>query len=70
MEECGSKPNDSRKLHDYRRPSPISVLEPSFSTESCSSLGSIDSSSTEGKSSVSFLNLSRFIFMSWLCQEC
>ncbi|XP_015574768.1 uncharacterized protein LOC8258776 [Ricinus communis] len=48
MEECSSKSSDSRKLLDLRRPSPVSVLEPSFSTESSSSLDSTYCSSTEG----------------------
>ncbi|KDP27882.1 hypothetical protein JCGZ_18962 [Jatropha curcas] len=48
MEECSTKSIDSRKQIDCRRPSPISVLEPSFSTESCSSLDSTDCSSSEG----------------------
>ncbi|XP_050218539.1 uncharacterized protein LOC126669185 [Mercurialis annua] len=48
MEECSSKSDDSRRLLDCRRPSPVSVLEPSFSAESSSSVESIDCSSTEG----------------------
>lgn len=47
MEECSSTSTDFRKLLDSRRPSPVSVLEPSFSTESGSSLDSADSSSME-----------------------
>ncbi|WCJ23385.1 hypothetical protein M5689_005412 [Euphorbia peplus] len=48
MVECSSKSNDSGKLLDHRRPSPVSVLEPSFSTETSCSLDSTDCSSTEG----------------------
>uniref|UniRef100_A0A6N2NH08 DUF4378 domain-containing protein n=1 Tax=Salix viminalis TaxID=40686 RepID=A0A6N2NH08_SALVM len=46
--DCSSKSNDSRKLLSCRRPSPVSVLEHSFSTESSSSLDSTDSCITEG----------------------
>ncbi|KAI9387239.1 hypothetical protein POPTR_010G140900v4 [Populus trichocarpa] len=46
--DCSSKSNDSRKFLDCRRPSPVSVLEHSFSTESSSSLDSADSCITEG----------------------
>ncbi|KAF9674242.1 hypothetical protein SADUNF_Sadunf10G0107100 [Salix dunnii] len=46
--DCSSKSNDSRQLLNYRRPSPVSVLEHSFSTESSSSLDSTDSCITEG----------------------
>lgn len=35
---------------DARQPSPVSILEPPFSTESCNSLDSTDSFSVEGKS--------------------
>uniref|UniRef100_A0A6N2MYS1 DUF4378 domain-containing protein n=1 Tax=Salix viminalis TaxID=40686 RepID=A0A6N2MYS1_SALVM len=46
--DCSSKSNDSRQLLNCRRPSPVSVLEHSFSTESSSSLDSTDSCITEG----------------------
>ncbi|KAJ6726492.1 PHOSPHATIDYLINOSITOL N-ACETYLGLUCOSAMINYLTRANSFERASE SUBUNIT P DOWN SYNDROME CRITICAL REGION PROTEIN 5 -RELATED [Salix purpurea] len=46
--DCSSKSNDARQLLDCRRPSPVSVLEHSFSTESSNSLDSMDSCSTEG----------------------
>ncbi|CAI0626679.1 unnamed protein product [Linum tenue] len=52
MEECSSSSSkyyDAEKLLDCRRPSPISVLDHSFSTESSCTLESMDSSSTEGK---------------------
>ncbi|KAJ6312370.1 hypothetical protein OIU77_013997 [Salix suchowensis] len=45
--DCSSKSNDSRQLLNCRRPSPVSVLEHSFSNES-SSLDSMDSCITEG----------------------
>ncbi|KAJ6772158.1 hypothetical protein OIU74_018401 [Salix koriyanagi] len=45
--DCSSKSNDSRQLLNCRRPSPVSVLEHSFSNES-SSLDSTDSCITEG----------------------
>ncbi|XP_065863758.1 uncharacterized protein [Euphorbia lathyris] len=48
MIDCSSKSNDSEKLPNHRRPSPVSVLEPSFSTETSCSLDSTDCSSTEG----------------------
>lgn len=38
----------AKQLLDYRHPSPVSVLEPSFSAESCLSSDSMDSSYTEG----------------------
>ncbi|KAJ8766453.1 hypothetical protein K2173_022512 [Erythroxylum novogranatense] len=47
VESFSHKSSESRNLLDRRGPSPISVLEPSFSNESCSSLDSMDSSSTE-----------------------
>ncbi|KAL5782191.1 hypothetical protein ACOSP7_007220 [Xanthoceras sorbifolium] len=48
MEECSSNHLDSRQFLDCRNPSPVSVLEPSFSTESCNSSDSADCSSSEG----------------------
>ncbi|XP_038991923.1 uncharacterized protein LOC120115225 [Hibiscus syriacus] len=42
MDECSSSPLDARQ------PSPVSILEPSFSTESCNSLDSTDSFSIDG----------------------
>ncbi|XP_059646973.1 uncharacterized protein LOC132293478 [Cornus florida] len=48
MDECSSNYAESRKLLDYRHPSPISVLEPSSLSESCNSTDSTDSNSTEG----------------------
>ncbi|TXG71634.1 hypothetical protein EZV62_000213 [Acer yangbiense] len=48
MEECSSNHHDSRQFLDCRNPSPVSVLETSFSTESCNSSDSADFSSTEG----------------------
>ncbi|CAN1281404.1 hypothetical protein LINPERPRIM_LOCUS17719 [Linum perenne] len=51
MEECSSnnKYDDAERLNYCRRPSPISVLDHSFSTESSCTLESMDySSSTEG----------------------
>lgn len=49
MDECGTNHYDSKQLLDCQHPSPVSILEPSFSTESCNSSDSVDSSSTEGK---------------------
>ncbi|XP_038719046.1 uncharacterized protein LOC120011939 isoform X2 [Tripterygium wilfordii] len=48
VDEVNSKHNDFRKLLDCRLPSPISILEPSFSNESCISSDCTNSSSTEG----------------------
>ncbi|KAK1591176.1 hypothetical protein Q3G72_003422 [Acer saccharum] len=48
MEDCSSNHHDSRQFLDCRNPSPVSVLETSFSTESCNSSDSADFSSTEG----------------------
>ncbi|KAF8041669.1 hypothetical protein BT93_A0310 [Corymbia citriodora subsp. variegata] len=38
----------AKQLLDYRHPSPVSVLEPSFSAESCFSSDSMDSTNMEG----------------------
>ncbi|KAF2312759.1 hypothetical protein GH714_039861 [Hevea brasiliensis] len=64
MEECSSKSNDSRKLLDCRRPSPVSVLEPSFSTESSSSFDSTDCSSTEGSKQCSSIQAQEILGLS------
>ncbi|KAG5555211.1 hypothetical protein RHGRI_012677 [Rhododendron griersonianum] len=48
MDECGSNDTEARKLFQYRHPSPISVLEPYFPSESCNSSDSADSNSTQG----------------------
>ncbi|KAJ4722064.1 DUF4378 domain protein [Melia azedarach] len=48
MDECSMNHLDVKKLLDCRHPSPVSILEASFSTESCNSSDSVDSSSTEG----------------------
>lgn len=49
MDECSSSSNaEARNLLDCRHPSPVSILEPSFSTESCNSSDSTDSNSIEG----------------------
>ena len=45
MDECSSSQLDARQ------PSPVSILEPSFSTESCNSSDSTNSFSIEGKAS-------------------
>ncbi|KAF6166291.1 hypothetical protein GIB67_008719 [Kingdonia uniflora] len=49
VEDCGSsnKSGPSKEL-DYRNPSPISILEPLFSNESCNSSDSGDSNSSNG----------------------
>lgn len=43
MDECSSSHLDARQ------PSPVSILETSFSTESCNSSDSMDSYSIDGK---------------------
>ncbi|KAK7264683.1 hypothetical protein RJT34_32293 [Clitoria ternatea] len=49
MEECKSNPMET-ELFNFRQPSPISVLDPSFSTESCeSSSFSTNAASAEDK---------------------
>lgn len=55
MDECSSNHTDAGPLPNCRHPSPISILEPSFSTESCDSSVTTDSYSMEGKSSISFM---------------
>ncbi|OIW00137.1 hypothetical protein TanjilG_29127 [Lupinus angustifolius] len=48
MKECKSNPEEAKSFN-CRQPSPISVLEPSFSTESCDSLFRTDAAtSSEG----------------------
>ncbi|XP_021682176.2 uncharacterized protein LOC110666105 isoform X2 [Hevea brasiliensis] len=64
MEERSSKSNDSRKLLDCRHPSPVSVLEPSFSTESSSSLDSTDCSSAEGSKQCSSIQAQEILGLS------
>ena len=66
--DCSSKSNDSRQLLNCRRPSPVSVLEHSFSTESSSSLDSTDSCITEGKDSA-FLILKLHVLFSFSFSE-
>ncbi|KAK3008547.1 hypothetical protein RJ639_013392 [Escallonia herrerae] len=61
LNECGSNESEARKLLDCRYPSPISVLEPSFFTESCNSSDTIDSNSTEGSKQCSSV-LAREVF--------
>ncbi|PON62003.1 GPI-anchored adhesin-like protein [Parasponia andersonii] len=49
MDEYSSSTHlEARKLHNGRHPSPVSILEPSFSNESCDSSITTDSNSTEG----------------------
>ncbi|KAI9215513.1 hypothetical protein POPTR_T171201v4 [Populus trichocarpa] len=62
--DCSSKSNDSRQLLDCRRPSPVSVLEHSFSTESSSSLDSMDSCSTEGNKHCSSIQTQEVLSLS------
>ncbi|KAL7220765.1 hypothetical protein ACSBR2_013620 [Camellia fascicularis] len=50
MDECRSDDTETITLLQCRHPSPISVLEPSFQTESCYSSESADSNSIEGGS--------------------
>jgi len=66
--DCSSKSNDSRKFLDCRRPSPVSVLEHSFSTESSISLDSADSCITEGKGNA-FLILKLHVLFSFSLSE-
>lgn len=49
VNEFSSNHLDGKQLLDGRHPSPVSILEPSFSTESCNSSDTADSSITEGK---------------------
>ena len=55
MDGCSSNFIEAGPLASCRHPSPISVLEPSFSTESWDSSNSTDSNSLEGKRSISFM---------------
>ncbi|KAL5541914.1 hypothetical protein UlMin_009624 [Ulmus minor] len=48
MEECSSSNIEDGKMRSCRHPSPVSILEPSFSNESYDSSISTDSNSTEG----------------------
>ncbi|KAA8527400.1 hypothetical protein F0562_034885 [Nyssa sinensis] len=48
MDEHSSNDAEAKKLLDCRHPSPISVLDPSFLSESCNSSDSADTNSTEG----------------------
>lgn len=48
MDECGSNDSETRKLLNCRHASPISVLEPSYFTESCNSSDTADSNGSEG----------------------
>lgn len=55
MDECSSNRLDARQLLDHRQPSPVSILETCFSTESCNSSDSTDSITTGGKSRAFFM---------------
>ncbi|KAF8387792.1 hypothetical protein HHK36_026447 [Tetracentron sinense] len=48
MGECSSSNSEARKELDFRHPSPVSILEPSFSNESCNSSDNGDSNSSNG----------------------
>lgn len=49
MDDCSSSSiAEARNLLDRRHPSPVSILEPFFSTESCNSSDSSGSNSLEG----------------------
>ncbi|XP_010259373.1 PREDICTED: uncharacterized protein LOC104598834 [Nelumbo nucifera] len=48
MDDCSSSNREVRKELNHRHPSPVSVLDPSFSNESCNSSDSGDSYSTNG----------------------
>ncbi|XWS08521.1 hypothetical protein CRYUN_Cryun40dG0009700 [Craigia yunnanensis] len=60
MDECSSSHVDARQ------PSPVSILEPSFSTESCNSSDSTDSFSTEGSKQCSSVQAQEVIGLSSL----
>lgn len=52
MEVSSSKNNNVRQILDSRYPSPVSILEPSFWSESCNSSDGTDVSIMEGTSSM------------------
>ncbi|XVF28242.1 hypothetical protein REPUB_Repub15cG0012600 [Reevesia pubescens] len=60
MEECSSG------YLDARQPSPVSILEPSFSTESCNSSDSTDSFSIEGSKQCSSVQAQEVLGLSSL----
>ncbi|XVF62501.1 hypothetical protein PTKIN_Ptkin09bG0013100 [Pterospermum kingtungense] len=60
MDECNSSHLDARQ------PSPVSILEPSFSTESCNSSDSTDSLSIEGSKPCSSIQNQEFLGLSSL----
>lgn len=61
-DECSSNINEIRKLLDCRHPSPISVLDPSYLTESCNSSDTADSNNSS-ESKTSLHKFSNFIFI-------
>ncbi|CBI22919.3 unnamed protein product, partial [Vitis vinifera] len=66
MDECSSSSNaEARNLLDCRHPSPVSILEPSFSTESCNSSDSTDSNSIEGSKHFSSVLAQELISLSF-----
>uniref|UniRef100_A0A5B6YL43 DUF4378 domain-containing protein n=1 Tax=Davidia involucrata TaxID=16924 RepID=A0A5B6YL43_DAVIN len=64
MDEHSSNDAEARKLLDCRLPSPISVLDPSFLSESCNSSDSADSNSTEGSKKYSSVQAREVLGMS------
>lgn len=55
MDACSSNLVEANQLFDSRHPSPVSILEHAFSTESCISSDSNNINITEGKSIISFM---------------
>ncbi|GMN55220.1 hypothetical protein TIFTF001_024340 [Ficus carica] len=67
MDESSTSHFDGGKVHDCRHPSPVSILEPSFSNESCdSSLTSVSNNSTEGSKLYSSVQVQEVNSLSFL----
>ncbi|XP_044485044.1 uncharacterized protein LOC123210635 isoform X2 [Mangifera indica] len=66
MDECSSSHLDGKQLLDCQHPSPVSILKPSFSTESCNSSDTADSSITEGSKQCSSIQAQEFFGLSSL----
>lgn len=63
MDECSSNHIEAGLLPNGQHPSPISILEPSFSAETCDSSVTTDSNSTEGKRSTSFMITNSIVYL-------
>lgn len=63
MDGCNSNLIEAGQFSGGRHPSPVSILETSFSTESCDSSVSTDSNSVEG-TSISFIMLTDSVVLS------